>query len=169
MEQIPKNPIIEREGCRVLKSKKGMKIAVTLFGWIKLPLRLHYINASTLIDISEQQTYITDVDSKESVDAVVLRKGKEFKHLSRMVALTCLNGVILNFLFARPLSTLLRWSSMDADDWFNLMSLVKMHRNASVFFYTMTSTKDLNLLSRSEESTREESVSSEQSPISENP
>lgn len=157
MEQ---NKDVEREAANALQGKKGIKFQVMLFGWLKIPLRFKYVNASTLIAIGKQQSYMAKVDKDSHVDAFVIRNAKDMKRVSRMVALACLNGPVLNFCFSRTLATLLRWSDMDATEWNALNKLLRMHINPSVFFYTMTSTADLNLLMKSEASTEGEKPSS---------
>lgn len=160
------NKTIEREAGNALCGKKGIKFKVVLFGWLKLPLRFKYVNASTLIAIGKQQSRMADVDKDKAVDVFVIHNANDMKRVSRMVALACLNGPVLNFFFSRLLATLLRWSSMDATEWEALKKLLVMHINPSVFFYTMTSTADLNLLKRNEASTEGEKQSSVQSPTS---
>jgi hypothetical protein len=156
------NKTIEREAANALQGKKGIKFKIVLFGWLKVQLRFKYVQASTLISIGTQQSYMAKVDKDSPVDVFVIQNAKDMKRVSRMVALACLNGPVLNFFFSRFLAMILRWSSMDATEWRALNSLLRLHVNPEVFFYTMVSTQGLNLLRKSETSTEGEKPSSAQ-------
>lgn len=154
------NSSIEGAAGDVLQGKKGTKVKVVLFGWLKMPLRFKYVNASTFISISKVRSKMAPIDPERQVDAFVMDNARDMKHVSRMVALACLNGPVLNVLFARLLGMLLRWSSLDATEWQTMANLTKMHTNPAVFFYTMRSTDDLNLLKKTKTSTEEAKLSS---------
>lgn len=141
---MTKEKQLQREAADALLDQ-GSKFKVRWIFGIMLPLQIRPLRPGTIVRLSRESTYLTEVNESENMIHEMLRTGGNLRVMAHMAATAIINRPG-RFWLVGPLARLLLKRVENTSEIFTLMAMVYKQMGAEHFFFTMQLTAGMNFL-----------------------